>query len=1120
VIEDIRAGEQTVMTVGTAARPYVVAVLYAALNRPIFIITPNAERARRTVANARAFGTPAELFPDVETMPYDSLSPSAAAIGRRFAVLESIEAGTPGVWVAPVQAALRTIPPAYEGVHRSRSLRAGDEIDFYKLADVLVAMGYVRVPLVEDNGQFSLRGGIIDIFPSHMDEPVRVELFGDEIDSIRPFSASTQRSNGGLKEVKLYGCRQVALTDITVARASKTLPEDVPEWLADEIGRIKDKQHFEGIDKYLPFFYEASETVTDYIPRKAIIIIDEPEEAFQHAGHYLEQQLAYIDHLVEHGAMVKPVRSYFADPSDVRARVAVELTSIGSDSDRFVCKAAPIQHTSGAKLTELLAGYLGRGMTTVVSCVDDGQCNKLAQSLARENVDFSRDFKPGAKRVSLLTGNLQSGFESSDLNLAVIAIADIYRHASVSTKRKPAEKGTAISSIAELAIGDYVVHSAHGIAVYAGLQRREVAGVIRDYALLEYAGSDRLFVPTDQLDRITKYIGAAGETPPVSRLGSADWLKAKKKAKASVKKVAYDLLSLYATRAQVKGTAFSPDTPWQQELEDSFIYDETPDQLMAIEDVKSDMETDRPMDRLICGDVGYGKTEVAVRAAFKAIADGKQVMVLVPTTILAQQHYSTFSERLSAFPVSVEMVSRFKTAAQQKDIITRFNEGKVDVLIGTHRLLSSDVKPLDLGLIIIDEEQRFGVNDKEKLRAYKQSVDVLALSATPIPRTLQMSLAGVRDMSTIETPPEGRTPIVTHVGQYDEDMLIAAIRRELGRGGQVYYVHNRVESIDRVARRVNELIPDARVGVAHGQMSEHQLEKVMMTFLKREYDVLVCTTIIESGIDIPSVNTLIVDHAEILGLAQLYQLRGRVGRTKERAYAYFFYSPQRVLTMQAFERLKTISDFTALGSGIKIALRDLEIRGAGSLLGAEQHGHMSSVGFELYCQMLKEAIDEFEGKPVVDPTEIKIDIPVSAYVPDAYITEESLRIEAYKKVILANDMSDIEQIGIELSDRYGARPEPTERLLDIAKLRVLCKQSGISEITYQNKKLRIAPIAFARRQEVTLKSKYHTVSINTQRQYLSATLQEPAHIIPFLFRLFDDIMRALTTEVMVSQKAR
>ncbi|MBI4734300.1 MAG: transcription-repair coupling factor [Rubrobacteridae bacterium] len=597
--------------------------------------------------------------------------------------------------------------------------------------------------------------------------------------------------------------------------------------------------------------------------------------------------------------------------------------------------------------------------------------------------------------------------------------------------------------------------------------------------------------------------------PSITRLGSADWLKAKKKVQTSVKKIAYDLLSLYATRAKSTGFSFSEDTPWQAELEDSFNYDETIDQLIAIEDVKRDMQRDKPMDRLICGDVGYGKTEVAVRAAFKAAMDGKQTIVLVPTTILAQQHAKTFTERLSPFPVTVEMISRFKTPQQQKEIVERFNRGNIDILIGTHRILAKDVHPFDLGLVLVDEEQRFGVNDKEKLRNFKNSVDVLTLSATPIPRTLQMSVAGVRDMSTIETPPEGRHPIITHVGRYDEEMIVEAIRRETGRGGQVYFVHNRVDSIDSVATRLEKLIPGLKVAVAHGQMSEHTLERIMLRFLDKQYDVLVCTTIIESGIDIPSVNTLIVDRAELLGLSQLYQLRGRVGRTNRRAYSYFFFSPQNNMTVQAFERLKTISDFTELGSGIKIALRDLEIRGAGNLLGAEQHGHMASVGFELYCQMLKEAIDEFEGNVKPDFAEIKIDIPVDAYIPSSYIPEESLRIEVYKKIVLAKEALDVEYMKSELRDRFGATPPQVERLLEIAHLRRKARLLGLSEITYRNNGVKVFPIRLTKEQALTIAKSNMSIVIKNDRRYLSIGELPAKKTVAFLNSMFDVIINGL-----------
>lgn len=1110
------------VAVGQAGRAYFLAALYSGLKKPTLVVTPNYERARRLAADLRAYQTSAKLVPDVETMPYDSLSPSPGAVGKRLAALDEMDQGKAGIWIVSVQSALRGIAPRAAGLHRPVTLKVGDEVDLYSLAERLVALGYSRTPMVEDSGEFSLRGGIIDVFSSNAEVPIRIELFGDEVDSIRPFSVTTQRSVGRFKNVKIYGCRQLVLTEETAKRAESSISEALPEWLEEEVGKLKDLQYFEGVDKYLPALYGKLETVLDYLPADAVVVIDEPEEVSQAAEQHVEGQQSYIEHLIEHKAIIAPPSPYFTDVSEILQKSRLNLVSIGAARASASFKAAPIKPFTGkvADVTGVIKDYMGLGLKVVIALGEDRQIDRMEKLLSKDGIKASSAFTGNINQVSLAKGNLTSGFSSQDFGLAILTFADIFGRRSAPAKKKATGRQGAISSIADLKVGDYVVHSAHGIAVYAGLHKREVAGITRDYALLEYAGKDKLFVPTDQLDKISKYIGAAGETPAVSRLGGSEWLKAKKKAQASVKKVAYDLLSLYASRAKSKGTAFATDTPWQKELEDAFAFDETPDQLSAIEDVKRDMEQEKPMDRLICGDVGYGKTEVAVRAAFKAVVHGKQVMVLVPTTILAQQHFSTFSQRLKQFPVTVEMVSRFKSPAQQKDIIARFNSGQVDILIGTHRLLSQDVKPLNLGLVIIDEEQRFGVNDKEKLRDFKHSVDVLTLSATPIPRTLQMSLAGVRDMSVIETPPEGRHPIVTHVGRYDEEMLIQAIRRELGRGGQVYYVHNRVETIDAVAGRVSALIPEARVAVAHGQMSEHQLEKIMIGFLERKFDVLVCTTIIESGIDIPSVNTLIVDRAEILGLAQLYQLRGRVGRTSQRAYAYFFFSPQKLLTSQAFERLKTISDFTELGSGIKIALRDLEIRGAGSLLGAEQHGYMSQVGFELYCQMLKEAIDEFEGKGAPEPLEIKIDLPVSAYIPESYIAEESLRIEAYKKIVLSHDPSDIEQMGQELTDRYGTPPEAVQRLLDIARLRTMAKKLKVTEIAFQNGRVKVLPVAMTKAQELKLTRRYSNLAVNSPRRYLTLSRVAPDKIIALLLNLFDDIMSAVTNDVRISQKAR
>jgi transcription-repair coupling factor (superfamily II helicase) len=1161
LLKNIDDGNQSIV-VGAAARAFMVAALIKSRVRPFFIVAPSFDRARRIAVDLRAFGVEAELLPDIETMPYDSLSPGAHSVGKRFMLLDEMQSGLEKVWVTPVQSILRILPSPVEGLHKSLRLEVGDEIDLHTFAEKLVDYGYARNTLVDDHGQFSLRGGIIDIFPSNSDYPVRIEFFGDEVESIRSFNVSSQRSTAKLKKVSIYRCRQLHLSADRVSKIDGILSDlavyghisEQSELLENEVSKLKDLHYFEGVDKFMPFIYEDGATVIDYLPRKTVMIFDEPEEISQLADSYYAQQEQYVGHLVEHKAILKPPRPYYAEPgilndkrfhhlnlisigesvfsgeTDVEKTDAIKADTattgakkgLTKKEDRMEFKAAPVPSMAGkiSELPDILKGIGKKGLIAVLTLSDKVQLERVDELLGKAKVRTSTNPKLKQGTVFLTTGGLSTGFESADLGLAIITASDLFGKQIPKKKQRPVGKGNAITSLSELALGDYVVHSTHGIAVYAGLQQREIAGVTRDYALLEYAGTDRLFVPVDQLDRLTKYIGASGETPTVTRLGGADWLKAKRKAQASVKKIAYDLLSLYALRANSKGFAYSADTPWQVDLEESFRHDETPDQLYAIQEVKRDMESGKPMDRLICGDVGYGKTEVAVRAAFKAAADGKQVMVLVPTTILAQQHGKTFSERLAPFPVTVEMISRFKTPSQQKEIVDRFNKGRIDILIGTHRLLAKDVQPFDLGLVIVDEEQRFGVNDKEKLRNFKKSVDVLTLSATPIPRTLQMSLAGVRDMSTIETPPEGRHPIVTHVGRYDEEMIVEAIRREVGRGGQVYFVHNRVESIDAVAQRLEKLVPGLKVGVGHGQMSEHVLERIMLAFLEKRYDVLVCTTIIESGIDIPTVNTLIVDRAELLGLSQLYQLRGRVGRTDKRAYSYFFYSPQQSMTNQAFERLKTISDYTELGSGIKIALRDLEIRGAGNLLGAEQHGYMSSIGFELYCQLLKEAIDELEGNRQPDPIEIKIDLPVDAFIPDEYISQESLRIDIYKKIVLIKEIADIDQVNNELKDRFGAVPVQVKRLLDIAKLRWLARRLGVTEIVYQNNRIKISPLQLTRSQALAIAKQIKSVTMRQERRSLSIMCSANDEMVAFLNDVLSDIIVAPHPEVNGSQKER
>jgi transcription-repair coupling factor (superfamily II helicase) len=662
---------------------------------------------------------------------------------------------------------------------------------------------------------------------------------------------------------------------------------------------------------------------------------------------------------------------------------------------------------------------------------------------------------------------LGRGFVLPWARLALVAESDITGRRSGAQRRRTAARRRDLSGPLDLSDGDYVVHEVHGIGRYLGMVERELLGVHREYLIVEYANGDRLYVPSDQVDLVSKYIG--GDAPKVSRLGSSEWAKTKARVRRRVREVAQRLVRLYSERLRVKGHAFAPDTPWQRELEDSFPYEETPDQLRAIDDVKDDMEKPVPMDRLVCGDVGYGKTEIAVRAAFKAVADGKQVAVLVPTTILAQQHFATFVERFRNVPVRVEMLSRFLSQAEAKNVVGDLAVGKIDVVVGTHRLLSEDVKFSDLGLVIVDEEQRFGVDQKEKLKALRSTVDVLTLTATPIPRTLEMAMSGIRPMSIVDTPPENRHPVMTYVGEFDEETVTSAIRRELLRDGQVFYVHPRVNTIDHAAARLRDLVPDARIGVAHGQMDERLLESAMLDFGDKKTNVLVCTTIIESGLDIPSVNTLIVERADLLGLAQMYQLRGRVGRAHERAYAYLFFPPTRSLTEEAHERLKTIGEHTGLGSGFRIAMRDLEIRGAGNLLGAEQSGHIAEVGFDLYVKLMGAAFDEAKGLPWREEAEVRIDLPLNAFIPPSYIADENLRLEAYRRIAAASDDAEAEEVRAEITDRYGGPlPAPVEGLLEVAKLRRVLLRAGITEAATVAKTLRVRPIELEDSRQVRL----------------------------------------------------
>ncbi len=1051
-------------------RPYLAAAIAARSEKPALAITARLADAERFARDAKAFFEDTFLLPSPEALPYEPITPSAVRVGKELEALHALSSAGGALVVAPVAAVLRRIPGPERGAHFPIEIRRGSEEDFLSLCSRLELMGYRWTSLVESRGEIAVRGGLIDVFPSTAEHPVRIEFFGDEVESVRSFHAGTQLSIKELPGAKIYACREI-FGDVAALSDAADLLSRTP-WFAEEAGMLREGLIFEGIERFMPLIFPEKATPIDYLDELGALVLDSPADIEAEAFRFLKSQRENLERAVAAGAA--PNLEYYADLGVLRRRSAVELSNDFSDI-AFDCR--PIRSILGRldKLADEVKGLTGRGLEVVIALNDGGQAKRIGEVLASEGVELAdgvvdragpnrpersdRKKAPGLRAIDagpkcspsprsgvrIAIGEISSGFVFEEAGFAVLSYSDIFFRRR---ERRSSRAGARLSDLVDLEVGDYVVHVVHGIARYGGLVKRVVDGVERDYALLEYAEGDKLYVPVDQLDRVGKYIGTGEAPPSVTRLGSLDWAKAKKKAKLAARKMAFDLLSLYAERSRAKGFAFSPDTPWQRELEESFPFDETEDQALAIEEVKRDMESDRPMDRLVCGDVGYGKTEVAIRAAFKAVMDGKQVVVLAPTTILAQQHYETFRERFAPFPVNVEVLSRFRSPKEQRKVAEDFAAGKVDVLIGTHRVLSADVSARDLGLIVVDEEQRFGVAAKEQLKNAKKSVDVLTLSATPIPRTLQMALSGLRDLSVIETPPEDRYPVSTHVGPYDEELIRDAILRELSRGGQCFFVHNRIESISDAAERLRALVPEAAIAIAHGRMSERQLEKVMLDFLDKRFDVLVSTTIVENGLDIPSVNTLIVDRAEGLGLAQLYQLRGRVGRSDERAYAYFFYESQSVMTTRALERLKAIADHSELGSGTKIALRDLEIRGAGNLLGPEQHGHVTAVGFELYCDLLREAMEELSGEVPKEKPEVALELPIDAFLPDFYIPAENLRIEAYRKLALAANESAVDALEAELVDRYGQLPEEAKNLLDVARLKSRAAELGLTGVRW------------------------------------------------------------------------
>ncbi|MTI83324.1 MAG: transcription-repair coupling factor [Firmicutes bacterium] len=1081
---------QMIFGVTSSYRDYIMAGLAHGSDGMVLIVTPGEKEAAEITGNLGTFlDMPVYHFPSLELIPFQILAQDRKTLARRLEVLEALcNSQEKKVVVASVEAVMRRLCPC-DVFSRSRvRLTVGERQEPGVLLKTLVKLGYERVDLVESTGQVSLRGGILDIYPTSLHQPVRLEFFDDEVDSIRIFDALTQRSYEKLKEITIGPALELVVHEEAWERARETVlnqyqlqyrklsrygsPEVIREFednLQDVLEYLNNDVFFPGIEQFLPYFYSREVNLIDYLPAGSLILMDEPQRCKDITESIQKERLETYSQLMAKGKALPSQYEGYVDWRYIALSLEKHNTAYFCFLPRqpkFIQPQAVVNFTAKAmhnflgKVTMLAEEILHWRRTgyAVVLTVSNEERGRLFLSELRENkIDAFYTAYPGEQvkpgNVIITPGHLSGGFELVNARLVIIAEKDIYgRQKKTRRRSKSQDKQEAtqrLEPFVDLKVGDYVVHANHGIGKYMGIVPLDIAGIRKEYLLIKYSGEDKLYVPNDQVGLLQKYLGAEADSPKLSRLGGSEWSKAKGRVKQAVREMADDLLKLYAAREADRGYAFNQDSAWQQEFEGNFPYEETPDQIKAIEAVKRDMERSRPMDRLLCGDVGYGKTEVALRAAFKAIMDGKQVAVLVPTTILAQQHFNTFRERFSGYPIRVEMLSRFRTAKEQGKVIEGLASGMVDIVIGTHRLVQNDVKFSDLGLLVVDEEQRFGVAHKEKLKQIKVNVDVLTLTATPIPRTLHMSLVGVRDTSILETPPENRFPVQTYVLEEDPVMIREAIRREIGRGGQVYFVHNRVMDLHAMASWLQELVPEARLAAAHGQMKEDELEQVMLEFLDGAYDVLVCTTIIESGLDISNVNTLIVKEASNFGLAQLYQLRGRVGRSTRMAYAYLTFRKDKVLNELAEKRLGAIREFTEFGSGYKIAMRDLEIRGAGNILGAEQHGHIAAVGFEMYCRLLEEAVREARGEKIDSPVETTVELPVEAYIPDHYIPDTNQKVEIYRRIAKNAGEDRLLEIEDELVDRFGDLPDPVQNLVGIARVKNLAGRLKIKSISKQ-----------------------------------------------------------------------
>ncbi len=1076
------ASAQMVPGLEDSQRSFLIAALFRDAEAASLVLTSDIPRAERIFEELKGFVEEEEVyfFPGKDFFyAGEVLTQSKEIIQQRIMVLERLALGEKVLVVAPVSAVLGKLTPLETWKNKQLQFRPGDKVNWEEMLRVLVEMGYEMCDLTESQGSFSVRGDIVDIYPFHTPHPLRISFFDDEVESIRYYDVESQRSLGETTEINILPARELILDEAARNRGIESLRREIGavdkqlknrerQEAADRLRtrvenlilRLESGGYFEGLEQYISYFYRNPDSLLDYFSPQGYLFWDEPDQVVSETNSLLRELQEHQADILEQGDIL---------PGQVEIcfglQELVERSFLRIIAFSYVSMKLPYVRVTGSTtiqsrtvpsfqgrldlLQEEIQNWWSQGFEVFLMCDGEKRAREMERLLGEHGINVSFPGVEGSLKI--INGRLENGFVMPSLKLAVLADKEIIprvRKKKTWTGHKERSKGEMVRDLQELQAGDLVVHEQHGIGRYMGLRTLDVDGVTHDYLFIKYSGEDKLYLPVDQIDYLQKYMAGEGRPPKIYSLGGQEWARVKKRVKASVQELAQELLSLYASRESVKGHAFSPDHPWYNDFVDKFPYEETADQLRAIEEVKTDMEKERPMDRLLCGDVGYGKTEVALRAAFKAVMDGKQVAFLVPTTILAQQHYNTFKERFENFPVKVELLSRFRSAAEQKNVVKGLKAGVVDIVIGTHRIFSKDMELHNLGLLVIDEEHRFGVRHKEKLKLLRKHVDVLSMTATPIPRTLHMALSGARDLSVIDTPPENRYPVQTYVVEYSQNLIKEAIQRELNRGGQVFFIYNRVQTIDKWAAKLQEIFPEARVVAAHGQMSEHKLEEVMHDFLHREYDILISTTIVEAGLDIPNVNTMVVYDADRFGLAQLYQLRGRVGRSSRMAYCYLTYRKHKVMAEDAAKRLKAVKEFTELGSGFKIAMRDLEIRGGGNILGPEQHGFMMAVGYELYCRLLEQAVETMKGgeEAKTRPSAPKVDLPVSAYLPSSYVSNQQQKIELYRRIATLESREELKEMIEEVKDRYGRLQKPVENLFLVMRLRQLAAEKAVESI--------------------------------------------------------------------------